>query len=124
MTKIGVEGVFTASLMVIARALVDQDLQLPELLNIFMREEVLSFQAVSAARQQPGFQLSEQLLANQVQHNVDLVMGRLNTLACVQPPEKIGMTHYPVFQPIVNVLNNATNSQQLCQMDPTWHPWM
>ncbi len=79
---------FTSALMAIARVLAEPDLQLPELLNLFVRDEVVSWQQFSVARQ-PGQSAQDMPLRDRVVNNVELIMGRVRTLACLNPPEKV-----------------------------------
>ena len=129
-TPVGLDGIYTASLMAIARSLADPDvrgpasrfaraaahvgrvpsgpdlvndgvpfvacvcagsvavqLQLGELLNVFIRDEVMTWLATTPQR--PGLPQSEPSLRERVMNNVELVLVRVRTLACLPQGDRV-----------------------------------
>jgi transformation/transcription domain-associated protein len=126
-------------------------MQLTDVLNLFVRDEVLAWLATAQRPAQAGPTV-EPPLRDRVSHNVELVQARIRALACLPSPDRVrpapppasrtyagrpwsdrgtaGMwqapptASQPVHQQILRLITAATNPQQLSQMDPTWHPWL
>ncbi|KAJ3326459.1 hypothetical protein HDU76_012906 [Blyttiomyces sp. JEL0837] len=115
MTPIGIEGVFTSSVIAIARSLVEPEYELDDFLSIFVRDELITWQNVS---RKPALQ--EQQLRDLVNQNSDLVIKRSQALSCKAEREKGVETGHPVNQTILDLISQAGNPLKLAQMDPTF----
>ena len=138
-TPVGIEAHFGSSLMAIGRTLAEPEFALSDLIAIFLRDEVISWLSV---QRHVGPEVPPEVpLRDRVRVNVEHVNSRVRNFACLQPPSdkvrranemhesfadfaQFGTAPQPVNQQIVRLVSAATNPQQLCQMDPTWHPWL
>lgn len=78
MTPIGIEGVFTASMMTLASALSDGESDLKSFLSVFVREEIISWHQ-SIRKPMVG---GTARLRDLVGQNSRLVMNRAQILSC------------------------------------------
>jgi transformation/transcription domain-associated protein len=81
-TPIGIEGLFTSSLMATARCLTEPELELDQYLCLFIRDELVSLNT-SAIPAPP--QISEKL----VSENVKLIMAKAHSLFNQNDQEKV-----------------------------------
>ena len=104
----------TASAIAIARCLVQSTFQLYAILRTILRDEVIADhkrQEDAEGTSQAPTDLKGELLIKMVNHAVNAIVGRLNSLAN--------------FDGIDSTLVAAANSHDnLCRMDPSWHPWL
>lgn len=63
-------------------------MQLTDVLNLFVRDEVLAWQA-TAQRPTPSGPTVEPPLRDRVSHNVELVQARIRALACLPSPDRV-----------------------------------
>lgn len=54
--------------------------------------------------------------------NVYKTLARVKALAPIVPPEDT-LPSGPVSQGVMELITAATNMNNLCRMEPTWHPW-
>ena len=114
-TPVGIEGVFTASLMSIARSLSECDLE--DYLSIFVRDELISWQSTS---KKPAFQPGQ--IRELVFSNVDLIIRRTQSLGCTAEGEKDHTSVIPCNQTILDLISQAVNPLKLAQMDVSYIP--
>ncbi|EXJ93628.1 transformation/transcription domain-associated protein [Capronia coronata CBS 617.96] len=130
MGPLAVEGIFTASLMAIARCLAEQDqgYEMEQQLSIFVRDEMYNWAASrsqSSSANEP--KMEGQHLRELVAQNVDFVVRRALTLAKTQG--SIGSDGgvngvLPACQNVVDLVSRATDPMKLSAMDGLWMPWL
>ncbi|KAJ3410576.1 hypothetical protein HDV05_003644 [Chytridiales sp. JEL 0842] len=114
-TPIGMEGVFTSSLMAVARSLSEPEYELEDFLSIFVRDELITWQNVS---RKPSIQ--DHQLRDYVVQNVDMVVKRAQALSCKAEREKALDGSHPSNQSVLDLISQAGNPLKLAQMDPTF----
>ncbi|XP_058799221.1 transformation/transcription domain-associated protein [Phymastichus coffea] len=118
LTSTGVSGPLTASAIAIARCLVQPSFKIHTILRAILRDEVI---ADHSKRHEDSRNVSEgsteikaELLISMVTRAVNTIVTRLNSLA-----------HFDGTDSKVSTLVTAANSHDnLCRMDPSWHPWL
>lgn len=107
----------TASAIATARCLVQPTFQLHAILRTILRDEVIADhkrQEDAEGTSQAPTDLKGELLIKMVNHAVNAIVGRLNSLA-----------NFDGIDSKVSTLVAAANSHDnLCRMDPSWHPWL
>ncbi|XP_062859239.1 transformation/transcription domain-associated protein [Trichomycterus rosablanca] len=121
LTTIGVSGPLTASMIAVARCFAQPNFKVDGILKAVLRDEVIAWHKKTqedtsmplSPAGQPENMDSQQLVAL-VQKAVTAIMTRLHNLAQFEGGESK-----------VNTLVAAANSlDNLCRMDPAWHPWL
>lgn len=125
-TSIGVSGPFTASMVATARCLATPSFKVNALLRAIMRDEIISWHKFSSIfRQQrhegntvEGAQgagpMEGEALISRVSKAVTAITTRIQSLASTDGADS------KVTQ-LVRPVNSVDN---LCRMDPAWHPWL
>ncbi|MEJ1281789.1 transformation/transcription domain-associated protein [Cricetulus griseus] len=121
LTTIGVSGPLTASMIAVARCFAQPNFKVDGILKTVLRDEIIAWHKktqedtsspLSAAGQPEN--MDSQQLVSLVQKAVTAIMTRLHNLAQFDGGESK-----------VNTLVAAANSlDNLCRMDPAWHPWL
>ncbi|EPQ15807.1 Transformation/transcription domain-associated protein [Myotis brandtii] len=121
LTTIGVSGPFTASMIAVARCFAQPDFKVDGILKTVLRDEIIAWHKktqedtsspLSAAGQPEN--MDRQQLVSLVQKAATAIVTRLHSLAQFEGGESK-----------VNTLVAAANSlDNLCRMDPAWHPWL
>ncbi|XP_012878859.1 PREDICTED: transformation/transcription domain-associated protein [Dipodomys ordii] len=121
LTTIGVSGPLTASMIAVARCFAQPNFKVDGILKTVLRDEVIAWHKktqedtsspLSAAGQPEN--MDGQQLVSLVQKAVTAIVTRLHNLAQFEGGESK-----------VNTLVAAANSlDNLCRMDPAWHPWL
>ncbi|XP_039632326.1 transformation/transcription domain-associated protein [Polypterus senegalus] len=121
LTTIGVSGPLTASMIAVARCFAQPNFKVDGILKAVLRDEIIAWHKktqedtstpLSAAGQPEN--MDSQQLVSLVQKSVTAIMTRLHSLAQFEGGESK-----------VNTLVAAANSlDNLCRMDPAWHPWL
>jgi transformation/transcription domain-associated protein len=112
---IALEGVFSASMLVIAKALTEPDAtKLEQQLSIFIRDEI-TYHLTAAHR--PNLGTTELRVC--VQANAASVMNRAKSLAI--EPSSGGL---PANQTVLDSVAKAVDPRKLSQMDPLWMPYL
>ena len=114
MGPIGTEGIFTSSIMAIARCLTETEHELEHTLTLFVRDEI-SFWFTSGHR---SATLTDVQMRESVQLNSQLIANRATSLA--QPPNG----NLPANQTIIDAINKAVNPMYLAQADVIWMPYV
>ncbi|EHY54471.1 transcription-associated protein 1 [Exophiala dermatitidis] len=132
MGPLAVEGIFTASLMAIARCLAEQDqgYEMEQQLSIFVRDEMYNWatnRSHSANSNEP--KMEGQHLRELVAQNVDFIVRRALTLAKTQGSVGTGAEGgvngvLPACQNVVDLVSRATDPMKLSAMDGLWMPWL
>ncbi|KAK3822766.1 MAG: hypothetical protein J3Q66DRAFT_279230 [Benniella sp.] len=117
-TPTGVEGVFTSSLMSIARCLTEPEFEFDQYLGIFIRDELVSWFTAGMKT------VTEQNLGERVSSTVDQVLKRTSLLSCKPEREKGRGGNIPANQTILDLISQASNPLKYAQMDCTWLQWL
>ncbi|XP_041939848.1 LOW QUALITY PROTEIN: transformation/transcription domain-associated protein [Alosa sapidissima] len=121
LTSIGVSGPLTASMIAVARCFAQPNFKVDGILKAVLRDEIIAWhkktQEDTSLPLSPAGQpenMDSQQLVSLVQKAVTAIMTRLHNLAQFEGGESK-----------VNTLVAAANSlDNLCRMDPAWHPWL
>ncbi|KAK1124236.1 hypothetical protein K0M31_006611 [Melipona bicolor] len=118
LTSTGVSGPLTASAIATARCLVQPSFKVHTILRAILRDEVIADhnkkQEDAENSSQAPTDMKGELLITMVTRAVNAIVGRLNSLA-----------NFDVTDSKVSTLVAAANSHDnLCRMDPSWHPWL
>ncbi|KAF4085228.1 hypothetical protein AMELA_G00114400 [Ameiurus melas] len=121
LTTIGVSGPLTASMIAVARCFAQPNFKVDGILKAVLRDEIIAWhkktQEDTSMPLSPAGQpenMDSQQLVLLVQKAVTAIMTRLHSLAQFEGGESK-----------VNTLVAAANSlDNLCRMDPAWHPWL
>ncbi|KAI5921307.1 FAT domain-containing protein [Camillea tinctor] len=114
MGPLATEGIFSCSIMAIARCLTEPEFELEHALTLFIRDEVI-FWFTSSHR---AMHLNENQLRETVQTNCDIVVKRAVTLA--QSP----VGNLPANQTVIDLIARAVNPMNLAQCDALWMPYL
>ena len=139
LTPFGVEGMFVACMSAAARALVQPKTSLQYHLALYFRDELTAWfsrpRGANATYQsgqggQAGAPkaagVDDAVLKKQVQENVNVVYARIMSLVgggALSPQQQDGIPR-DIHQPINELVERALNSENLCKLDPMWHPWL
>ncbi|CAH1788418.1 unnamed protein product [Owenia fusiformis] len=117
LTSTGVSGPLTASMISAARCLVQPQYKLTSLLRAILRDEYITWHKKKHDETNPGSQpvdMEGETLIAMVNKAVSAISTRLQNLATFDGAESR-----------VSTLVAAANSHDnLCRMDPAWHPWL
>uniref|UniRef100_A0A7N6A075 Transformation/transcription domain-associated protein n=1 Tax=Anabas testudineus TaxID=64144 RepID=A0A7N6A075_ANATE len=121
LTTIGVSGPLTASMIAVARCFAQPNFKVDGILKAVLRDEIIAWhkktQEDTSMPLSPAGQpenMDSQQLVTLVQKAVTAIITRLHNLAQFEGGESK-----------VNTLVAAANSlDNLCRMDPAWHPWL
>ncbi|KAK1760697.1 hypothetical protein QBC47DRAFT_408753 [Echria macrotheca] len=114
MGPLATEGIFSCSMMAIARCLTDPEYQLEHAITLFVRDEIMWW-FTNTHRQ---VQLSESQLREAVQTNNDLIVKKAVSLA--QAP----VGSLPAQQTVIDLIAKAVNPLNLAMCDSLWMPYM
>ncbi|KAI2641792.1 hypothetical protein GGS26DRAFT_18562 [Hypomontagnella submonticulosa] len=114
MGPLATEGIFSCSIMAIARCLTEPEFELEHALTLFVRDEVI-FWFTSSHR---TIQLNENQLRDTVQTNCDMIVKRAVSLA--QSP----LGNLPANQTVIDLIARAVNPMNLAQCDALWMPYL
>ncbi|PSR77484.1 hypothetical protein BD289DRAFT_398006 [Coniella lustricola] len=115
MGPLATEGVFSCSIMAIARCLTEPEFQLEHALTLFVRDEVM-FWFTSSHRMA---HINEGQLRDTVQTNCELVVKRAMALAATDPEAKV-----PANQTVIDLISKAVNPVSLAMMDALWQAYL
>ncbi|KXS11669.1 hypothetical protein M427DRAFT_158085 [Gonapodya prolifera JEL478] len=124
MTPTGVEGVFTSSLMAIARSLTEPEFDVEDYTGLFVRDELLILASNNTFTHNKAL-ATEQQLKDAIANNVDLISKRISSLSCrIEREKQSAEASIPVNQTIIDLISAASNPHNLAQMDIAWVPWL
>ncbi|KAG2237337.1 hypothetical protein INT48_009070 [Thamnidium elegans] len=118
MTPIGIEGLFTSSLMATARCLTEPEFELDQYLCLFVRDELATWHLANH-RSVTDAQFRERINTNVIQ-----VQTKAQFLSCKSDREKTLNTGKPLNQNVIDLISQASNPQKMAQMECTWMPWL
>jgi transformation/transcription domain-associated protein len=138
LTEVGIEGPFASYLMALGQALSGKKQDLADYLSLYVRDELLAWLAspagaALATSMLPGaaganddsaaiINMQSELAAKIIQ-NVEIVMKRVQSMACHRESEKGAEVTQPLDQTVLDLISCAVNPQKLAHMDSHWHPW-
>ncbi|KAG6015295.1 hypothetical protein E4U54_003762 [Claviceps lovelessii] len=113
MGPLATEGIFSCSIMAIARCLTEPEHELEHALTLFVRDEMI-FWLTSSHRNG----ISESQLRESVQVNSDAIVKRAASLAH-NPSGNL-----PANQTVIDAVAKAVNPMNLAQCDALWMPYL
>ncbi|RQM08647.1 hypothetical protein DH86_00000368 [Scytalidium sp. 3C] len=114
MGPLATEGIFSCSIMAIARCLTEPEFELEQQLSLFVRDEMIFWFTTS----HKSGQLNETQLRETVQGNSELIVKRTLSLA-QSPPGPL-----PANQTVIDLIAKAVNPMNLAQCDALWMPYL
>ncbi|XP_055697058.1 transcription-associated protein 1 isoform X2 [Phlebotomus papatasi] len=128
LSSIGITGPLTASAMVTARCFVQPNFKLPTILRTILKDEIMAVHKKRPANENPSIDPNGDLSSDKGANEVDMekiitivnkgvnsIMSRLNNLSYFESVDTNKMG---------TLVQAALNPDNLCRMDPAWHPWM
>lgn len=131
LSEIGIIGPFTASAVATARCLVQPNFKLPTMLRTILKDEIIAVHKKRALDETPPMdqafggdmgatdkgtvEVDMEKIIEIVNKTVANITGRLNGLSHIETPESGKMSA---------LVKAAQSAENLCRMDPAWHPWM
>ncbi|XP_037728553.1 transcription-associated protein 1 isoform X5 [Drosophila subpulchrella] len=122
-THIGITGPLSAAIVATARCFIQPNYKLCSILQTILKDEIMALQKKgfreckfsdgSEGRYSDGNVMDQTVSI--VNSAVDIIMMRFNKISYFDSIEnkKISM-----------LIQSATNIDNLCRMDPAWHPWL
>lgn len=114
MGPLATEGIFSCSVMAIARCLTEPEFQLEHALTLFVRDEMM-FWFTSSHR---NLSLTEAQLRETVQANSEMIVKKAVSLA--QAP----VGSLPANQTVIDLIAKAVNPMNLAMCDSLWMPYL
>lgn len=135
LSGIGIAGPFTASAVATARCLVQPNFKLATMLRTILKDEVIAVHkkrmldeapavettsgvfgdSSTAATDKGTVEVDMEKIIEIVNKTVANITGRLNGLSYIEAAENGKM---------LALVQAAQSMENLCRMDPAWHPWM
>lgn len=117
LTMIGVAGPLTADMIATARCLVQPSAKVAAILKAILRDEMIAWHKkknTDDRETDSGSQVEGEILIGMVNKAVAAIINRLQ-----------GLSTFDGNDSKVSTLVAAANSNDnLCRMDPAWHPWL
>jgi transformation/transcription domain-associated protein len=114
MGPLATEGIFSCSIMAIARCLTEPEFELEQQLSLFVRDEMIFW----FTSQHRNSQSAETGLRESVQTNSELIVKR--TLSLAQTPAGT----LPANQTVIDLIAKAVNPMNLAQTEVLWMPYL
>ncbi|XP_035826346.1 transformation/transcription domain-associated protein isoform X2 [Aplysia californica] len=117
LTQTGVTGPLTAAMVATARCLVQPQYKLPSFLRTILRDEYISWHKKKMEELTPTDEppdMEGEQLVTLVNKAVSAITTRVQNLASFEGADSRVST----------LVTAATNTDNLCRMDPAWHPWL
>ena len=130
LTEFGIEGPFTTFISALGQALSGKKQNLSDYLTLYVRDEIFSWVGTSQGAAILSSLPSDDIISMQSEiaakifQNVEIIMKRVQTLACSKEIEKSADSLQPLDQTILDLISCAANPQKLAHMDSHWHPWL
>lgn len=116
-TSIGVNGPLKASMIATARCLTQPNFKIPNILKAILRDEFLFWfkrtQGKESTNDNGEITMNGELLVSMVNKAVNAITTRLQNLAIFDCADS----------KISSLVAAANSSDNLCRMDPAFHPW-
>lgn len=113
MGPIALEGIYSVSVMVIAKCLTESEFDLDQYLSVFVRDELISWYVQQQRRSAPDKQLREIALTN-----VGVIVKRATSLA------QVGQGNIPANQTVIDLISQAVNPRFMVHTDNLWMPYL
>ncbi|XP_013181191.1 PREDICTED: transformation/transcription domain-associated protein [Papilio xuthus] len=124
LTNNGITGPLTASAIAVARCLVTPNFKIQSILRTILRDEMVTGYR-KRLEDKPGLtagtstdtkpvEMDNETIVNMVNKAVTVIMNRLNSLALFDGPDS----------KVATLVTAANSHDNLCRMDPAWHPWL
>lgn len=119
-TPVGVNGVMTAAMVSAARCLAEPHFSVQSILKAVLRDEIIAWhkkeqdEAHTFPLSNPPTDMDSELLITLVNAAVKAITTRLQNLAQYEGGET----------KVTTLIAAATSPDNLCRMDPAWHPWL
>lgn len=122
-TNIGIIGPLSAAIVATARCFIQPNYKLCSILQTILRDEIIGLQkkgfrecklTEGVGDRYPEGNSMEHTV-NVVNSSVDIIMTRFNKISYFDSIEN---------KKISVLIQSATNTDNLCRMDPAWHPWL
>lgn len=119
-SPVGIGGVLTSSMVAAARCLVDPKFSIDSILRAILRDEIIAWHKKKHDTQlhsnvQPSSeQIDNEVLISLVNGAVSSILTRLQNLAEFEGAET----------KVTTLIGAAMSPDNLCRMDPAWHPWL
>lgn len=118
-SEIGVSGPLTASMIASARCFVYPNFKVTSILRAILRDEMIFAHKKKQEEQHesigsPPADVAGELIITLVNHAVNSITQRLNSLANFEGTES----------KVSTLVIAAKSPDNLCRMDPAWHPWL
>lgn len=114
MGPLATEGIYSCSIMAIARCLTEPEFQLEHALTLFVRDEMMHW-FTSSHR---PLSLNENQLREAVQTNSEMIVKKAVSLA--QAP----VGNLPANQTVIDLIAKAVNPMHLAMCDALWMPYL
>ncbi|OWR41911.1 transformation/transcription domain-associated protein isoform 1 [Danaus plexippus plexippus] len=124
-THIGITGPLTASVIAVARCLVTPNFKIQSILRTILRDEMVTgyrkrledksgLPTAGTSAENKPMEIDNETIINMVTKAVTVIMNRLNSLALFDGPDS----------KVATLVTAANSHDNLCRMDPAWHPWL
>ncbi|XP_068621131.1 transcription-associated protein 1 isoform X2 [Battus philenor] len=125
LTNIGITGPLTASAIAVARCLVTPNFKIQSILRTILRDEMVTgyrkrledksgLPTAGTSTENKPMEMDNETIINMVTKAVTVIMNRLNSLALFDGPDS----------KVATLVTAANSHDNLCRMDPAWHPWL
>ncbi len=136
---VGVSGPLTASMISAARCFVQQSFKLPSILKAVLRDEMIAWNKKNGsggnAASPPGSNSSSQASAgsnteatnqnDQENKDRELIITLVNkSVQCITQRLTSLSSFDGVDSKVGTLVTTAKSHDNLCRMDPAWHPWL
>jgi len=127
-----VDGLLASGMAAAALALADHAADLKPYLELWLRDDAAAWHASAAAPSDAEQVAGEAARASQVATNAQVVLERLEAAAprvllSPSPNPNDGLRvqrEHRVDHKVHRLIEAAAQPERLCQMDPTWMPWL
>ncbi|KAJ0181684.1 hypothetical protein K1T71_002406 [Dendrolimus kikuchii] len=124
-TNIGITGPLTASAIAVARCLVTPNFKIQSILRTILRDEMVTgyrkrledksgMPTAGTSAESKPVEMDNETIINMVNKAVTVITNRLNSLATFDGPDS----------KVATLVTAANSHDNLCRMDPAWHPWL
>ncbi|TMW44508.1 hypothetical protein DOY81_004448 [Sarcophaga bullata] len=123
LTNIGISGPLSAAIIATARCLVHPNYKLQSILRTILRDEIIALHKKRMRDNKPIDSVEDgtadanttEIMIRLVNKAVNAILNRLTAISYFDNIES---------KKISILLQQATNHDNLCRMDPAWHPWL
>eukprot|EP01102_Stenamoeba_stenopodia_P009572 TRINITY_DN2839_c0_g1_i2.p1 TRINITY_DN2839_c0_g1~~TRINITY_DN2839_c0_g1_i2.p1 ORF type:complete len:406 (+),score=107.21 TRINITY_DN2839_c0_g1_i2:627-1844(+) len=121
MNPIGLDGVFNTVITTSALCLNEAKTQLPSYLHLLLRDELIAW-CTQQETPLPAVQAKD--IKDKTATNTTAILQKIQNVAPpLTPSDNKKAPAVPINKKVSDLILAATSPTNLCQMDPTWHPW-